>query len=99
MAGAEDPEVTRQTLLCVKLIKIVSVLWLPFIFLILSGLYTVAGLETWSPAIQSTLNISLVISFILSIIVFLVSKSTTDHSRGLSSLIIISSYIRLLWHK
>ena len=82
MGGSEDPEVTRLTLLTVRLIKAVSVLWLPAIFLILSGVYTVADLDTWSPAVQSTLNISLVISLVLSILVFLVSKSTTTHPIG-----------------
>ena len=75
MGGAEDPQVTQQTLLCLRLVKAVSVLWLPFIFLILSGVFTAAGLETWSPDIQDTLNISLVISLVLSTIVFLVSKN------------------------
>ena len=79
MGGSEDPEVTRLTLLTVRLIKAVSVLWLPAIFLILSGVYTVADLEPWSPAVQSTLNISLVISLVLSIIVFLVSNDRDTH--------------------
>ena len=80
MSASEDPEVTRQTRLCVRLIKIVTVLWLPVIFLVLSGSYTVSvPLET-SPAIMRSLTICLVLCLVLSLAVFLVGELTGNVS-------------------
>merc|ERR1711973_68531 len=76
MSPAQDHQVTRLTRLSVRLLKIITVLWLPVIFLILSGNFSLSSPVETSPAVLTTLTHCLV----LSLLVFLLGEVTGNVS-------------------
>ena len=80
MAPAQDHQVTRLTRLSVRLLKIITVLWLPVIFLILSGNFSLSSPVETSPAVLTTLTHCLVVSLVLSLLVFLLGEVTGNVS-------------------